>query len=220
MNTPKSLKDNLPIVFVGLGVTLALYIYTALLFPQLPENFPTHYGLNGQPDAWQPKATGAYLTLWIILGLTVMFALLPALSPKTKPIESFRKTYDLIAYATLALTGYIHIISIQGALGTIKVDAAIVLGVLAMLAVLGNVLGRVKPNYFVGVRTPWTLESPLVWEKTHRLAARLTVAGSLLGTLLLLLGVHPLVAVILGISGLLIPAAYSYVLYKQTTPAS
>lgn len=206
-------------LFLGsLLILIASTVYTFIMYPKLPAQVPVHWGINGQADRFMPKEQGAFVSLWIMLGLVVLFLVLPAISPKAKSIETFRDTYDTIAFTTIGLVGYIHVIALQGSVGTIKVGNAIVLGILVMFGLLGNVLGRVKPNYFVGIRTPWTLENPKVWELTHRLAARLSVAASILGVILLFAGVQPMVCVFISVGALIFPAIYSYFIYRSLSP--
>ena len=204
-------------VAICLGMTLLALAYTLVVYAKLPDTIPTHWGIDGKPDAWGPKESSSFLCIYLMLGLTAMFAVLPALSPKTKPIHNFRDTYDLIGYIIIALTGYIQVIVLLGAQGSINVGFAIILGMLIMFGLMGNNLGKIKPNYYMGIRTPWTLESDLVWEKTHRLAGRLLVGTSVLAIILVFAGLEPFYAIFLCVGALIGPAFYSYFLYKQET---
>jgi len=103
--------------------------------------------------------------------------------------------------------------------GPIDITRALLAGVLLMLALIGNVLGKVRRNFWIGVRTPWTLANERVWNDTNRLAGRLFVAAAVVGLPLLLLPLHQLaltiVVFILIMTAALGPAIYSLVLYKR-----
>jgi uncharacterized membrane protein len=88
-------------------------------------------------------------------------------------------------------------------------------GILMGMALLGNVLGKVRRNFWMGVRTPWTLANDQVWTKTHRLAAWLFVGGSVLGLALLAAGLHPLIALAPFLLAAVVPVFYSLWLYKR-----
>jgi uncharacterized membrane protein len=84
----------------------------------------------------------------------------------------------------------------------------------ALFVVMGNVIGKVQRNFWMGIRTPWTLASEAVWNRTHRVAAWLWVAAGLIGVFLVLVGVPYWVALVILLVATLYPALYSLVLYK------
>lgn len=185
----------------------------------LPDPVPIHWGWSGQPDGFVPR-DGAFWWLMIgplaTVGLLLLGRLLPWLSPQQFAIEPFRETYEQIMLIVVLLLAYLSAVVLLAQTGAVKaLDRWLVGGMLLMLALLGNLLGKVRKNFYVGVRTPWTLASDLVWERTHRLAAWLTVAGSAVGAVLLAAGLHPLLALAGPIAGLIIPVFYSLWLYKH-----
>jgi len=98
---------------------------------------------------------------------------------------------------------------------SLNVSRAGLFGVCILFALLGNVMGKVRRNFYIGVRTPWALANERVWNATHRLAAKTFVLGGLAGLALLAMGVNgwwPLVALL---GGALVPAVYSLVFSKQ-----
>lgn len=207
------------LAIVGGLMIAAVAAYTLWMFPLLPEIIPTHWGISGKADQFSPKVSGAFLGLWIMIGVYLMMLAIPKLSPKSKSIDEFRDSYDLISLIVVGLVGYIQIIALQGAVGSLRVDFAIVLGILVMFGLMGNWMGKIRPNYYMGIRTPWTLESPSVWEKTHRLAGRVIVGASVIGVLMLLIGVHPMIAVFLVVAATIYPAVLSYFIYKREASA-
>lgn len=210
-------------LFLSLLLTLLAFASALLVWGRradwLPERVPVHWGISGEPDGWV-KRDGALMHL--LLGPCVMLAmlglwqLLPWLSPAQFKIEPFRATYDYLMGLLVGMFGYFHVVIVLAATGHLTaVDRWIVGGVLLLFAGMGNVLGKVQRNFWVGVRTPWTLANETVWIRTHRLAAWLFVAAGVIGLVLLLVGVHPLIAMSGVFVAALVPVVYSLVLYKR-----
>ena len=208
-------------LFIGCTVITAFAAaYTFVTFPHLPEQIPVHFNAAGVPDRYESKTTGAWLMIYVMAGMALMFTILPVLSPKTKSIEEFRKTYDSICYGTMLFMVGIHYLTLSAAGKSQLSNLAFGLLMCGLFGFLGNMLGKVTPNYFVGIRTPWTLESPENWERTHRLAARLSVATAGIGAVLILLGVSPVLPILLCASSLIAPVGYSYWLYNQSNKSN
>lgn len=209
------MNPNLRLFLVAVVATALTGAYTATVFQSLPAQVPVHFNAAGQPDRFEPKETGAFITLWIILGLGVMFAILPSLSPKTKSIEEFRKTYDIIAIGTIIFNAAIHVVVLNSAQGNELNPTVFGILICMLFGFLGNFMGKVTPNYYVGIRTPWTLESPIVWERTHRFAAKISVGSAVAGALIILATGNAVVG-ILGASLALIAAVpYSYIIHRR-----
>ncbi|HEY1376931.1 MAG TPA: SdpI family protein [Gemmataceae bacterium] len=181
---------------------------------------PIHWNIHGEPDGWaspdQPFL--AFYLLPTMLGGVVALGLfaLPWLSPRNFAVEGFRQTYDYVFFLVAALFLYLGgIITWSQFHGPLHLERTLLAGIFLFFALLGNVLGKVKRNFWMGVRTPWTLADPVVWDRTHRVAAWLFVATGVAGAVLALLGVHPAVCFVLLMVGALSPIVYSLVLYKR-----
>ncbi|MBC7853737.1 MAG: SdpI family protein [Pirellulaceae bacterium] len=200
-------------------LTALALIATLLVYPQLPEKVPIHWNVHGQVDGWGEKSW-VWLTPGIQVGLLLLFGAIPWLSPKQFEIDSFRSTYWYILLVLTAMFVYLHGLLVWAAWsGQVDITRAMLAGMLIMFSLLGNVLGKVRRNYYVGVRTPWTLASERVWNDTHRLAARMFVGAGIIGLLAVVLPV-PVAAAIISVVVLLmaaglVPAVYSLVLYKR-----
>lgn len=208
---------------VSLLLTAAAFALAAVVWTHraewLPDRVPIHWGINGQPDGWAPRDG---MLPFLLIGPGVMLlmvglaAALPWLSPAKFRIEPFRGTYEYIMTLVVAMFGYFHVVIVLASTEQLKaVDRWIVGGVLLLFAGMGNVLGKVQRNFYVGIRTPWTLANETVWTRTHRLAAWLFVAAGVIGLVLLLAGVHPLLAMIGVFVAAFVPVIYSLVLYKR-----
>jgi uncharacterized membrane protein len=200
----------------GLGVSLAVWANRA---EWLPEDVPTHWGFSNEPDAWV-KRDAAFWPLMIVplmmFGFVGLAALLPWLSPRNFSVEPFRATYGYVMAVMGLMFLYLHLVIVGAQMGLLNdLPRWLVGGILIGMALLGNVLGKVRRNFWMGVRTPWTLANDQVWTKTHRLAAWLFVGGSVLGLVLLAVGLHPLIALAPFVLAALVPVFYSLWLYKR-----
>lgn len=200
---------------IAIGLIAMVWIGTAVVYGALPDRVPTHWNLHGQVDARGPKARAAFLMPTVMVGLLAFFSALPWLSPAQFKMEGFRSTYGFIVIVTLALQGFIHAVTLLAALGyKFDVTRSLVAGLLLGLGLMGNVMGKVRRNFFVGFRVPWTLASERVWNETHRLAAWLTFGLGLLGSAVALAG-YPLLALSSLVLIVVIPTIFSLVRFKQ-----
>jgi uncharacterized membrane protein len=185
----------------------------------LPEKVPTHWGISGEPDAFVPRKNVLPMLFICPGGMLVMILvgrLLPWLSPQQFAIEPFRATYEQIMFLVSVLFAYLHLVITLTQMGLMTdLSRWMMGGILLLLGGIGNLLGKVRRNFYVGVRTPWTLASDIVWERTHRLAAWLMVGGAAVGLVLLLVGLHPLFGLGVFLVAALVPVVYSLWLYKH-----
>lgn len=198
----------------------AMLVCGAAAYPWLPAEVPTHWNAAGQVDN-----TGGRLQLVLLMPLlaaavAALRRVLPRIDPRRAAYELFPGTYHLYLNAVVLFLTIMQLAMIASALGwSVTVPRVALVGVGVLLAVLGNELGRVQPNWFVGIRTPWTLADTTVWRQTHRLGGRLFVGlGTLIavcGLLLPLPVMFPLLLVaIFGVVGFVY--GYSYLLWRRT----
>ena len=199
----------------GVLTTLVLGV-SILLYPDLGEQIPIHWNVRGEVDAYGAKEWASFLGPALMAGLLVVFRALPWLSPARFGIEGFRPTVEFIMLLLVGLVGYLHMLSLWAATGAgVDVSRAIIAGVFLALALMGNVLGRVEPNFYIGIRTPWTLADGRVWYRTHRLAAWTLTAAGALGFLLVLAGGWTIHALILLGVAFAVPVLFSLCYYKR-----
>jgi uncharacterized membrane protein len=207
----------------SLAVTVAAlafsgYIY-AFKFDDLPDKIPTHWDINFEPDKFSPKEdiVGSLLLMPLVMaGFVWLTVILPWLSPKPFAVDRFRDTYGYLMFLVTALFGYLHVTILLGSLGVPQFGRIMLAGILFFFALIGNQLGRTRRNFWMGVRTPWTLADENVWNRTHRLAGWLFVGYGLLGAVLVLAGWVPALWVFVAlIAVVLVPVVYSLVIYKQ-----
>jgi uncharacterized membrane protein len=209
--------------WIPLLIIAAAVVASAIVYPKLPETIPTHWNMDGQPDGWSSRALDAWITPVILLGMWALFRLLPAIDPRGANYAKFGGAFEAIIDSLMLFLLGMHIVLLRAGLGyPVQIERIVPFGVGVLLIVIGNLLPRCRPNWFVGIRTPWTLSSDRVWEKTHRLGGRLFVAAGFLIAIAALFWVQ-WVHVVLITSILLATAAvliYSYLEWKREQSAA
>jgi uncharacterized membrane protein len=208
-------------------VALAVSLYVSFVeVNRLPEEVPTHWDINFQPDRFTPRELlWTHLIIFpAVMGMMILLALgLPWLSPQHFKIEGFRPTWDYIMMLIVALFGYFGAVYVWnllvGGLNPEIFGRAFLAGFFVFFALMGNVMGKVQRNFWMGIRTPWTLASEAVWVRTHRVAAWLFVAAGILGLIGILTGVPFLVCFIGVMLSAILPVLYSLFLYKRLEKA-
>ena len=161
---------------IGIGAIVVQLLFTAWGFAQVgfDAQVPTHWGADGQVNGYGAAWWGFTLAPAISAGLLLMFGAIPRIEPRRENLRLSASAYRQIGVATVALMTLLQAGLILAGTGReVPMTLLIGIGIGGLFMVLGNVLGTVRSNYMVGVRTPWTLTSELAWEKTHRLVGRL-----------------------------------------------
>jgi uncharacterized membrane protein len=207
-------KTELPL----LALIAGMFVAAALMWPSAPERFPVHWGVSGQVDRYGGRFEGLLLEPLLALLLYLIMLFLPRLDPGRLNYERFAGAYYTIRAVVIALMAVLYAVMLLAAKGVpIDMPRFVGLAVGAMFFILGNVLGKVRPNWFVGVRTPWTLSSKRAWVRTNRLGGWVFVFG---GIALMVAGVirTPLamgVACAIIAAGSLGAVIYSYFVWRS-----
>ena len=201
------------LVIAALAVAVSLWAY-----PQLPPTVATHWNVRGEADGFSSRLVAVSIMPLVILVMTGLFNVLPRLDPRRANYSKFIGTYWLIANAVILFILIGHGMIVATGLGyPVKIGRTMPIGVGLLFIVLGNYLTRVEPNWFIGIRTPWTLSSDTVWRKTHRTGGWLMVLG---GAAIAACAFFPPAAFLpLFIAAVLlmavIPIVQSYILWKR-----
>jgi len=206
--------------FVMLGIP---WIYLAYIWNDLPQTVATHFGMNGSPDKYGDKSEVIVIMLVLTVAGMVTYLLLQNLykiDPKKKYTESTSVVMKKISVVVILLVSFISFFILHSMLHS-KITGLPLLfcGISLFLAYTGNLMHSIKPNYFAGIRLPWTLENEDNWRKTHQLASKVWFAGGiLLAILSLLLNTEILIIIFLIIVSVMvaIPVIYSYIIYKKS----
>ncbi|MBS0375600.1 MAG: SdpI family protein [Proteobacteria bacterium] len=197
---------------------LALMVAAPLVvYGRLPATVPAHWSAAGAVDGYAPRALVAFLMPALGVLVFALLLLAPRLSPRGFDMDSLSRVYPPLVAGIVAFQGYVSLQLLRAALGEpVRMDQHLLVLVGLLLALVGNYLGKATRNFFFGIRTPWTLADERIWERTHRLAAPLFVAG---GALLIAAGVAGATAVLplLAVVALVIavPVGYSYRLWRR-----
>jgi uncharacterized membrane protein len=157
-----------------LGAMLVLLVTT---WPVAPDRVAVHWNAAGEVDRWGSRATGLLVPPLVGLGLYLLLLFAPRIDPGRANYASFPDTYLLIRTAVLAVVAFFYgvtCLSARGVAVSMQVVAPLAVGVL--FVVIGSVMGKIRPNWFVGIRTPWTISSKVAWVRTHRLGGWLFIA--------------------------------------------
>ncbi len=180
---------------------------------------PIHWNGKGEVDGYAGPM-GLWYTVFVIIGLVVVLAVLPWIEPRRSNLLRSSRAYQAVWLATVAFMSMVHGGIVFTTLGyDVSMNRLIYLGMGLLFAVIGACMGNIQSNFMFGMRTPWTLSSELSWQKTHRLSARMFMT---VGVVLLICGISGadsgivLVIIIASFVAILIlPATYSYLVWKK-----
>ncbi len=207
------------LLLAGLGLVLLAAGLSVWAYPQLPPHVPTHWDLAGHVNGYSSRLFAVVLVPAIAAFTWVLTIVLPAISPRKYRFDgAAANAFYEAMIAVLAVLVAVHYVLLRAELTHTEPPTVVLLGLIGLLlTVIGILIGKVPKNFFMGVRTPWTLASDEVWLQTNRLAGRLSVVGGLaiivLSVFPLVWTIGPLIAIFLVIA--LVPVTYSYVLYKR-----
>ena len=209
-----TLRKELPII----GIVLMPFVYLVFIWNTLPEKVPTHWNYKGQIDHWGDKFSLVFLLVGLLVLSYGLLLVIPKIDPKQR-ISLMGGKYHQFKFAFLfvmvMISFFILYVAKNQSFSTPNMNFALI-GVL--FVVLGNYFKVIQPNYFIGIRTPWTLENKEVWKLTHVFASKLWFIGGLLVVFATLTFSDQFViyafASIFGVI-LIVPMIYSYVKFKE-----
>lgn len=199
------------LIFIAITIAVAVYLY-----PSLPEQIPTHWNFEGEVDDYTPKPWGVMIMPLAAVFVFVIMKLIPVISPKGFRTDQFTGVVNIF---TVTLVGFMSAVALLVLLAAggrnVHINEMIFAGMGVLFIVLGNYLGKVRKNFFIGIRTPWTLASDEVWNRTHRLGGWIFV---LIGFFMFLNAFIQfpegwLIGSIVVVA--LVPIVYSFVLYRK-----
>ena len=212
----KTLKSD----WLILIIILIPYLFIAYFWNKLPNEIATHFDMNGKPNDYSSKITGLILFPGINVLMYFVFIALPKIDPSRKNYGLFQDKFKIIRMLLHALLSFITFVTVFYSLGyEFNLSFVIYYGLLSFFLVMGNYMGNVRHNYFIGVRTPWTLANEHVWTKTHRFTAKLWVIGSLITMAVLPFlpkEICGTVFMIFTLTVSILPILYSYLEFKKT----
>lgn len=168
-----------------MAVALLMLVSGVLVYPHLPERIPWHWNVRGEIDGWAERSIPSlFFQPLLVLAMTLLAWGLPRIDPLKRSYQRFQRSYYVIIDVIVAFLALIYGLTLYASFHlTLPVGIIVPAAVGLLLALLGNQLSKVRRNFFVGIRTPWTLASETVWVRTHRIGARLFILGGLGATI-------------------------------------
>jgi uncharacterized membrane protein len=209
-----ALRKELPII----GIVLMPFIYLAFIWNTLPNKVPTHWNYKGEVDHWGDKFSLVGLLFMLPVLVYIIMLVAPKIDPKKRITLMGGKFYQLKFFLVLfmsLLASFIIFVTKNQSFSSPNL-IYIIIGILFL--VLGNYFKVIQPNYFIGIRTPWTLENNEVWKVTHVFAGKLWVIGGLvivLGGLIFENYSFSIVFISLVVVLAIVPMVYSYIKFKE-----
>lgn len=206
----KQSKSSILLTVVSLMLSLAV-------FSSLPEQIPAHWNVHGTVDRYAPKFT-VFLFPAIIFLITILFQFMRRTDPRSENYDKFQKEYHRYTFVIGLVFFAVQIMTIAAAFRMdFNVNLIFCLGIGSLFIFIGNLLPKTKHNYFIGIRTPWTLADEQNWFRTHRLAGKIWVLGGLTVALAALAPESFQVPVFLTVLAVMVitPFAYSYGQFRK-----
>lgn len=213
------MKTNFKNEIVTLLVVAIPFIYLALIWGALPDIVPTHWNARGEVDDTGSKFSLLIIPIMLPLLTYLLLLVIPFLDPRKKLAKMGNKynTIKLVLVLSMSVLATAILYATQNASVDMGKVVFVIIG--GMFVALGNYFKTIKPNYFMGIRTPWTLESDYVWKETHNLGGKVWMIGGLIVIAVSLIVTHPLTLTIVNASLLMvlafIPTIYSYTLFQK-----
>lgn len=164
-----------------LAILFLTFLAAAMAYPMMPDRVPIHWNAAGEVDGYGSRTFGTFFLPVLNVGMYLLFLVLPKLDPRKENYVKFGGAYRFIRYTIHLFLVYIFAITLMASLGYgVSIDRLVPLGVALLFIVLGNYMGKIRHNYFVGFRLPWTLANEEIWKKTHQFGSKAMVIGGFL----------------------------------------
>lgn len=199
-------------------ITLLSFAIGFYLYPLLPAQIASHWGVDGEVNGYLSKSWGLFLMPFLIVFLSILFFWLPKIDPLKENVKAFQKYYNATIVGIIFFLFYIHLLTLAWNIGYVfDMGKMIVLPLAILWYGLGTALPHIKQNWFMGIRTPWTMANPKIWDETHlwsgkafRYSAIISLIGLFLPSYLMFwFLIIPIMASAFG------SVIYSYLLFKK-----
>jgi uncharacterized membrane protein len=208
-------------IIVSILIVLAA-LAGVLFWNQLPDPMASHWGANDQVNGTTSKLLGVFLLPLITAALFGLFMLIPSIDPLKANINKFRGVYNLFIVLLTAFMLYVHGLQLVWNLGSpFRMSTALLPALGLLFIFLGFMIEKTKRNFFIGIRTPWTLSSDTVWDETHRVGGQLFKVSGVLALVGIFFPGYTLWFILVPVLGsALFSVVYSYVLFEREAKAA
>lgn len=205
--------------FISLIIILIPIALSVFLYNRLPDQLAVHFGINGTADGYQNKFTFLLSSVLFLIGVPLLLKITRYIDPKNKNYDKFESTYDMFRLILTAFLSVLYITMILFNLGyAVNIQMIVLIGIGLLFMYLGKSMSRIRYNYTMGIRTPWTLASEDVWQRTHRFAGPLWLIGGIVIIILAFLpgNLASIIMLIIVVIIALVPILYSFIIYKKS----
>lgn len=218
MNNKYNFKEELKRDWYLFLLILIMVISSLVVYSRLPEQVPIHWNIEGEADSYAGRFQGAFMAPLLSLGLLFLLIFLPLIDPRKDNYPKFASSYRAIKTILIIFFTGIHYITLAAALGyQLDIGKFVTFFVAVLFIVMGNYMPKVRYNYFLGIRVPWTLASERVWKKTHRFGGKLFVIAGIIILLSVFLSalIRFWLVMICTMGTAIASTIYSYLIYRQ-----
>jgi len=204
-------------IIIALLIVLVSFILGVIIYPRMPERMASHWNIRDEVDGYISRFWGVFLMPLISLFLFLLFLIIPIIDPLRENIKKFQRYFDLFIIFFLIFLLYLYLLTVFWNLGfSFRMSRMLLPAFSLLFFYCGILVEKAKRNWFIGIRTPWTLSSEVVWEDTHKIGGKLfKITGiiALFGFLFPNYAFYFVIVPILGVT--LFTLFYSYFLYQK-----
>ncbi|MBI3737612.1 MAG: SdpI family protein, partial [Chloroflexi bacterium] len=205
-------------LFVTLAMVIIAVAFSAAVYDRLPVQVASHWNINDQVNGYMSRFWGAFLMPLISILMLGLFLLIPNIDPLKANIAKFREAFNAFIAMIMAFLLYMHFLTLFWNLGyqNFRISQVMLPAIGLIFIFAGLMMMKAKRNFFIGIRTPWTLSSDRVWDETHRVGSWIFIAMGIITMLTIFfgeIGIYIMLVVLL--IGVIIPVVYSYFLYQD-----
>ncbi|MDP2910652.1 MAG: SdpI family protein [bacterium] len=205
-------KEILPIALIIFAFGFGLLIY-----PKLPEQIPSHWNVEGEIDNWSAKNFAVFFFPALTFLVYLLMTFIPLVDPYKKNYLKFSRPYFWFRFLFVAFLTSLYLYTLSAAFGNqIKINYFIIPALAGFFILLGLFMPKIKRNYFVGIRTPWTIHSEETWNETHKFAGRVFIIAGIASLIGLFLPEYSFLIFIIAImSAVIMSITYSYFVFRR-----
>ena len=205
------------ITAVTIAIILLSFAMSIYIYPMMPAKLASHWDINGNVNGYMSKFWGLFFTPILSIILFAVFTAIPLIDPLKKNIAKFKKQYDTFIFIIILFIFYIHVLLLFWNFGFKFNMIQLMSPAFAILFYyMGNLISKSKRNWFIGIRTPWTLSSDYVWKKTHELGGKLIKVAGIISLAGIFLPQYEILFIIIPIiTFMLFSVIYSYIIYSK-----
>jgi len=209
------MKKSTIAVLVIILISIAVGIY---FYPKMPSKMASHWNINGEVNGYMPRFWALFMMPIISVVMFLMFIIIPKIDPLKKNVKKFRKYFDAFIVLMIVFLMYLHFLTLAWNLGyKFSMNLMIPPAIGILFYYCGILIEKSKRNWFIGIRTPWTLSSDIIWNKTHKLGSKLFKLAGIITFLSIIIPKYSFwIMIITILAASFWPVIYSYVIYQKS----